>query len=68
MKETSSAVHFLDGCSYLQRKKLGTRSKGCCKYRFVLGIPEYVSMNIFPSSLFLIFSCFLIMGISFIEK
>jgi hypothetical protein len=46
-----------------QGKQLGTRSKSGCKYRFELGKPKNITVDVFPASLFLILCSLLIMCI-----
>jgi hypothetical protein len=46
-----------------QGKQLGTRSKGSCKYRLELGEPKNITMDVFPTGLFLILCGLLIMCI-----
>lgn len=52
----------------LQGKQLSSGAESSRKKGLVLGEPEDIPMDILPSRLFLVISCFLIMGIPSNEK
>lgn len=49
----------------LQSEELGARTKGSTEQGFVFGKPKHVTMDVFPSSFFLVISSFLILRIPF---